>query len=77
MTVLQLFKAVAWMGGALVLSSDICFAILSGASSSDRSDLMHLVIAEDICTASWTLIGIAIASTTIRKRQLFIFFKGR
>lgn len=76
-TVLQLFEAVAWVGGAFVLSSGICLTILSGAPTSDRSDLIRLVATEGICAASWTLIGVVIASTTIQERQLFAFFKGR
>ena len=76
-TVLQLFEAVAWVGGAFVLSSGICLTILSGAPTSDRSDLIRPVATEGICAASWTLIGVVIASTTIQERQLFAFFKGR
>ena len=76
-TVLQLFEAVAWVGGAFILTSGICLTILSGAAPDDRSDLIRLVTAEGICAASWTLIGVVIASMTIRERQLFTFFKGR
>ena len=76
-TVIQLFEAVAWVGGACVLTSGICLTILSGAAPEDRSDLIRLVAAEGICAASWTLIGVVIASMTIRERQLFTFFKGR
>ena len=67
----------AWVGGACVLTSGICLTILSGAAPGDRSDLIRLVAAEGICAASWTLIGVVIASMTIRERQLFTFFKGR
>ena len=76
-TFLQLCEAVSWVGCAFVLTSAICLTILSGAPPSDRSDLMRLVATEGICAASWTLIGVVIASTTIRERQLFAFFKGR
>ena len=76
-TVLQLFEAVAWVGGACILTSGICLTILSGAAPGDRSDLMRLVATEGVCAASWTLIGVVIASMTIRERQLFAFFKGR
>lgn len=65
------------MGGAFILTSGICLTILSGAAPDDRSDLIRLVTAEGICAASWTLIGVVIASMTIRERQLFTFFKGR
>ena len=67
----------AWVGCAFVLTSALCLVILSGATPSDRTDLMRLVATEGICAASWTLIGVVIASTTIRERQLFAFFKGR
>ena len=65
------------MGCAFVLTSALCLAILSGAAPGDRSDLIRLVAIEGFCAASWTLIGVVIASTTIRERQLFTFFKGR
>ena len=67
----------AWVGGACTLTSGICLTILSGAAPGDRSDLMRLVATEGVCAASWTLIGVVIASATIRERQLFAFFKGR
>ena len=76
-TVLQLCEAASGVGSAFVLTSAICLAILSGAAPGDRSDLMRLVATEGICAASWTFIGVVIASTTIRERQLFAFFKGR
>ena len=65
------------MGGTFVLTSGICLTILSGAAPDDRSDLIRLVATEGVCAASWTLIGVVIASMTIRERQLFTFFKGR
>lgn len=76
-TVLQLFEAVAWVGGAFVLTSGICLTILSGAALGDRFDLMRLGATEGVCAASWTLIGVAITSIAIREHQLFAFFKGR
>ena len=76
-TVLQLVEAVAWVGGACIVTSGICLTILSGAEPADRDDLMRLVGAEGLCAASWTLIGVVIASLMIRERQLFTFFKGR
>ena len=76
-TVLQLVEAVAWVGGACIVTSGICLTILSGAASGDRADLMRLVGAEGLCAASWTLIGIAITAMSIRERHLFLFFKGR
>ena len=76
-TVLQLFEAVASVGGAFVLTSGICLMILSGAAPGDRSDLMRLVATEGVCAASWMLIGVVIATLMIRERQLFTFFKGR
>lgn len=76
-TFLQLLEAVAWVGGACVLTSGMCLTILSGAAPGDRSDLMRLVATEGVSAASWTLIGVAITAMAIRERQLFVFFKGR
>ena len=74
---LQLFEAVAWVGGAYIVASGICLTVLSGSAPGDRADLMRLVATEGLCAASWTLIGVAITAMTIRERHLFIFFKGR
>ena len=76
-TFLQLVEALAWVGGACIVTSGICLTILSGAAPGDRADLMRLVGAEGLCAASWTLIGIAITAMSIRERHLFLFFKGR